>query len=302
MTQMRIAAEENELNGLYGMYVKNTLLLYSKNDLWSFEIRACVENYQGIRLETCEHESLKELLETVWRKTRRYDTVYAIYHFRTLMITNNQNISRYVHALFQQFREAGQEDIEKLFSELYTVVEQISQIEFMRWLAGNIAVQFSMLNIFSGIEAAEFMMNIEKEETVEGIQERLTKLIEKARQSIEQSRRSYGSIARTVTEYVGKHLSDQNMTLKDIAENHLFMNVDYVSRQFQKETGERFSQYLTEQRIQKAKALLSEKNVKVQYVAEMVGCGGNPQYFSQIFKKATGMPPSRWMQIMQEKN
>ena len=34
------------------------------------------------------------------------------------------------------------------------------------------------------------------------------------------------------------------MTLKEIAENHLYMNVDYVSRKFQKKTGLTPSAYM----------------------------------------------------------
>ena len=44
-----------------------------------------------------------------------------------------------------------------------------------------------------------------------------------------------------------------------------------------------------------AKELLShEDTAKIQYVAEQVGCGNNPQYFSQIFKKTVGMTPGKW--------
>ena len=73
------------------------------------------------------------------------------------------------------------------------------------------------------------------------------------------------------------------------------MNVDYLSKQFAKQTGERFSAYLTRKRIEKAMALLSScENDKIYNVAEAVGCGNNPQYFSQIFKRAVGMTPSEY--------
>ena len=73
------------------------------------------------------------------------------------------------------------------------------------------------------------------------------------------------------------------------------MNVDYVSKKFFKETGQKFSNYLTDLRIQKAKELLSgTENDKIQNIAELVGCGNNPQYFSQLFKKNTGMTPSAY--------
>ena len=67
------------------------------------------------------------------------------------------------------------------------------------------------------------------------------------------------------------------------------MNVDYVSKQFYKQTGEKFSAWLNRQRIEKAKELLLNCDTeKIYTVAEAVGCGNNPQYFSQLFKKETG--------------
>lgn len=81
------------------------------------------------------------------------------------------------------------------------------------------------------------------------------------------------------------------------------MNVDYVSKQFYKQTGEKFSAYLNRIRIEKAQELLlhcdGEKNTeKVYMVAEAVGCGNNPQYFSQLFRKCTGMTPTEYIKKM----
>ena len=96
-------------------------------------------------------------------------------------------------------------------------------------------------------------------------------------------------------QYVEENLANPNLTLKWIAENYLFMNVDYVSKRFIKETNQKFSHYLSNVRIQKAKQLLSEGHAgQIQWVAQQVGCGNNPQYFSQIFKKSTGLTPSAY--------
>jgi len=80
------------------------------------------------------------------------------------------------------------------------------------------------------------------------------------------------------------------------------MNVDYVSRKFYKSTDKKFSQYLAEQRVGKAKELLSDEETnKIQYVAKRVGCGNNPQYFSQVFKKIKGITPDKWIAKMRSK-
>ena len=65
------------------------------------------------------------------------------------------------------------------------------------------------------------------------------------------------------------------------------MNENYVSRCFTKETGEKFSSFLMNLRIQKAKEIMAARdNEKIQNVAELVGCGSTPYYFSKIFKMA----------------
>ena len=78
-------------------------------------------------------------------------------------------------------------------------------------------------------------------------------------------------------------------------------DADYVSKQFVRQTGCKFSSYLTNLRIQEAKQLLlSEEAESPYWVAEKVGFGNNPQYFSQIFKKYTKMSPSAYVKMMKD--
>ena len=112
---------------------------------------------------------------------------------------------------------------------------------------------------------------------------------------------STGEISDKIKSYVRDHIENPELSLKWIAEHELYMNVDYISKKFVKETGQKFSAYLTEMRIKKAKELLSGSNpVPIADVAELVGCGNNPMYFSQIFKKGTGMSPSNYVKMIQK--
>lgn len=99
-----------------------------------------------------------------------------------------------------------------------------------------------------------------------------------------------------ITSYMEEHLHEDTLTLKFIAEHVVFMRPDYVGKLFLQATGEKFSSYLTKKRIQKAKTLLLlNPNSKIADIAETVGCGHNPQYFGQIFKRETGMTPSAFV-------
>jgi len=63
----------------------------------------------------------------------------------------------------------------------------------------------------------------------------------------------------------------------------------YLSKQFAKEMGINFITYLTNLRIERAKEAL-ENGMKIYDVAEKVGYV-NPEHFSRIFKKVTGVSP-----------
>ena len=78
------------------------------------------------------------------------------------------------------------------------------------------------------------------------------------------------------------------------------MNVDYVSKKFYKETGQKFSHYLTEMRMQRAKDMMTANpSASIQAIAIQIGCGNNPKYFSQLFKKQKGMTPTEYLAGME---
>lgn len=103
---------------------------------------------------------------------------------------------------------------------------------------------------------------------------------------------SGNDLIQKVKRHVRHNLADSTLSLKQIATQHAHVNVDYLSRLFVQETGEKFSHYLNGMRVEKAKQLLQADSSKVYQVAEQVGLGHNPRYFGQVFKKYTGMTPS----------
>lgn len=100
-----------------------------------------------------------------------------------------------------------------------------------------------------------------------------------------------------IKEYVNHHLDSEELSLKWLAENYLFVSVGYLSKQFLKEEGIRFSDYLNSRRMEEAKRLMSlYHNDNIKIIAAQVGFGNNPTYFSQVFKKYTGMTPTEYME------
>jgi len=102
-------------------------------------------------------------------------------------------------------------------------------------------------------------------------------------------------ITNKIIAYVENNLQNPNISLKWIAKNEVYGNATYLSRIFSSDTGGKFSSFLNSTRIERAKKLLNLNN-KIFQVAEQVGCGDNPQYFGQIFKKFTGETPSSYVE------
>ena len=113
--------------------------------------------------------------------------------------------------------------------------------------------------------------------------------IKKAVKEFYNHRDSVSPKIREALKHVHSHL-DKDISLEDIA-SIISVSSVYAGQLFKKEMGISFSKYLTQIRIEKAKTLLKSSNYKIYEISEMVGYK-TVQYFSNIFKKITGVNPS----------
>ena len=114
--------------------------------------------------------------------------------------------------------------------------------------------------------------------------------------NMKMQKNKHSSIINRVFEVVEQYLGNTELSLNWIAGEVLFMNADYLGKLFKKETGEKFSNYVMRLRIEKAiEVIESSPDVKVFELAEQLGFGDNPQYFSQVFKKYTGQTPTEYI-------
>jgi len=89
---------------------------------------------------------------------------------------------------------------------------------------------------------------------------------------------------------------DKQLTLSGLS---LKFNINsyYLSKLFKKYTNEKFIDYLTKIRIQKASELIQEGKYSVKEIAGMVGYN-DQSYFSKVFKKITGQNPGEYRNII----
>jgi two-component system response regulator YesN len=96
---------------------------------------------------------------------------------------------------------------------------------------------------------------------------------------------------REARRYVEAHCTEQ-LSLEQVAK-HVHLNPSYFSTIFKKETGQNFSDYLIICRINEAKRLLRESNLKIAQICFAVGYN-DTKHFTKIFIKSVGTKPSAY--------
>ena len=107
-------------------------------------------------------------------------------------------------------------------------------------------------------------------------------------QKMEQGARS--DIDR-VKQYIQYHV-DEDLSIDKLAAQ-VYLSQGYLSSVFKKETGMNLSRYIRQCRMEKAKELLKDTNMKVVQICEKVGFA-NVSYFCQNFREYCGVSPDKY--------
>lgn len=99
-------------------------------------------------------------------------------------------------------------------------------------------------------------------------------------------------LKKSIEKYIEENYSDKLLSLEKLAET-MDMNYSYISRRFKHITGESFTAYVMNVRLQKAAVLITDKKYSVKEVSEMVGFLDS-NYFIRSFKKAYGVTPGKY--------
>jgi AraC-like DNA-binding protein len=102
------------------------------------------------------------------------------------------------------------------------------------------------------------------------------------------------NISNKAEVYMKAHL-DKRMQVDDFA-RHCSMSSSHFSKVFRSEKGHAPMDYFIQLKMQKACQLLDSMSIKIKDIACCVGYE-DPYYFSRMFNKVVGTPPSRWKEI-----
>ncbi len=101
--------------------------------------------------------------------------------------------------------------------------------------------------------------------------------------------KSKKALTDRVKKYVEENL-DRPINVNDVAEA-MFMNADYLSRQFKGEENISLKEYIVKQKMEAAKIFLTTTTLPVSIIAAKLGYD-NFSYFSQVYRKTMGNPPT----------
>lgn len=98
----------------------------------------------------------------------------------------------------------------------------------------------------------------------------------------------YSQSIREAIRYIHQNYN-RDISLNEVAQ-YIYRSPEYLSRLFKAETGEKFSSYLTVYRLNKAKDLLLNTDMKIYEIADAVGYT-TPSYFSKMYREYMGVAP-----------
>lgn len=145
----------------------------------------------------------------------------------------------------------------------------------------------------------DYIGEFEKYKTVDEIKQWLKEVLTGIAQTVHNQRKS--QLERDIVkakEYILSHYNEQ-ITLQKVAE-YVCISPTYFSAVFKEMVGETFIEFLIGVRIEKAKELLLAGQYKVYEVANMVGYSDR-RYFSEVFKKHTGINPGEYVTMMKNR-
>lgn len=107
----------------------------------------------------------------------------------------------------------------------------------------------------------------------------------------EKNEKDRRQVIRRVKEIISEKLHE-DISLQSIADEVKY-SYTHLSTLFKNETGQSFSEHLMKMRLEKAKQLLKDTNLKIYEVGTMCGYP-NSKYFMSIFRETVGVTPTEF--------
>ncbi len=156
------------------------------------------------------------------------------------------------------------------------------------------------------MSAFDYLLKPIEQEKLDEVLKRLLRTFEKERaiaeepmeQEEEKEAPEVGqSVLDRIVGEIQKAYTD-NITLTELSEKY-GISIGHLSSLLKAELGLSFSEYIAAKRVQKAKELLADETLSLDEIANQVGYH-DYFYFIKVFKKVTGISPSKYRKMLQK--
>ncbi|RXZ02349.1 response regulator [Fictibacillus sp. S7] len=126
---------------------------------------------------------------------------------------------------------------------------------------------------------------------LEDYKKRIRREISVFLKKVKKASKQKGNIIHEIEKYLQSHF-DRDVKLQEISD-HFYISREYISRKFKQELNVNISDYLVRIRMNKAKSLLKNSDLKIYEIANMIGYQDD-KYFRKVFKKVEGITPNEY--------
>lgn len=106
----------------------------------------------------------------------------------------------------------------------------------------------------------------------------------------------FSTSIRNVCEYIRQHVEEE-LSISCLAERFGYADY-YLTQKFKKETGNNLKEYITLQKINRAKFLLENSPLTIQEISDFLHFSSR-NYFYSVFRRTVGIPPAEYRNKMQ---
>mgnify|MGYP001301404041 CR=1 FL=1 len=290
---------------------QNKELKESKSKQIGTQIREQVKRYLKIDLSITIGNSVKNQKDIYKSYEQAQDLIKYQYLFGENSVIDSKDIEKSntrevilddkIDDLIVEIKMNNKQEISSILSNVQEIIKQaftnknISILQLQQIVIG-INDKLQALDLTDNIlynTRTDLLTAISKSKTLyEGIELlkeycfQVAKELDKQKESLEKRR------ALLAMNYIEKNYWDSSINLNAVC-SYLNISVSRFSEIFKNETGETFMEALTRVRMEKAKDLLENTNLRNYEIADRVGFN-DPHYFSIAFKKITGKSPTEY--------
>lgn len=244
-----------------------------KNALSALEYKVVMGNDKIIVIEDVEPESADKIIFDENKEQRLISVI---------KVGTTDEIHRCIDKLFEEIsnKKATVKDYQVYIMEIITTIFKAAKsvnVEIST-LFGQSDNLFSELNRFNELnEIKDIIKNI---------------CCTISQNILEKRQETFNQLVFRAKVYIKENYSDSEMSINKVC-SYLHISAPYFSSIFKKETKTTFINYLTQVRMEAAKDLLKNTDLKTFEIAEKVGFSDS-NYFSYSFKKNYGISPSEY--------